>query len=108
LEDSGINGRVILKWISEHSVRRAWTGFIWLRTKDVAGCYVRAKELLYSLKFGNFLNSWGIFQMGSLLHAVSLVGHDVFFTVLVYRAVRFHRTVWMEATTWENALHAVQ
>ena len=57
LEDLGLNGRIILKWISKDAVRRAWTGLIWIRTKEVAGCCFRANERLYSIKFGNFLNS---------------------------------------------------
>jgi hypothetical protein len=30
LEDTGADGRIILKWIIEKWVKRAWTGSIWL------------------------------------------------------------------------------
>jgi hypothetical protein len=31
LEDSGVDGRIILKWIFERLVGGGWTGSIWLR-----------------------------------------------------------------------------
>jgi hypothetical protein len=31
LEDPGVDGRIILKWIFERLDRGAWTGSIWLR-----------------------------------------------------------------------------
>ena len=32
LEDLGINGKILLKWIISEWYRLVWTGFIWLRT----------------------------------------------------------------------------
>jgi len=31
-EGPGVDGRIILEWVINKSVRRAWTGLIWLRT----------------------------------------------------------------------------
>jgi hypothetical protein len=44
LEDPGVDGRIILKFVSEKSVGRAWTGFIWLRTVAIDSCCVHGDE----------------------------------------------------------------
>ena len=31
LEALGVDGRILLKWILQKSVGRAWTGLLWLR-----------------------------------------------------------------------------
>jgi hypothetical protein len=36
-EDIGIDGRIILKFISKKSVVRAWTGFMWRRIGTSGG-----------------------------------------------------------------------
>ena len=37
LEDSGVDGRIILKSIFERLVRGTWTGLIWLRIEIGSG-----------------------------------------------------------------------
>jgi hypothetical protein len=37
LEDSGIDGSIILEWILEKLGEKLWTGFIWLRVGTSGG-----------------------------------------------------------------------
>jgi hypothetical protein len=37
LEDSGVDGRIILRWIFRKWDEGAWTGFSWLRIGTVGG-----------------------------------------------------------------------
>jgi hypothetical protein len=37
LEDQGVDGRIILRWIFGRWDLRAWTGLIWLRKGKVGG-----------------------------------------------------------------------
>jgi len=37
LEESGVDGRIILTWIFRKWDRRAWTGLIWLRIETYGG-----------------------------------------------------------------------
>jgi hypothetical protein len=37
LKDPGIDGRILLKWISRKWDVGAWTGFIWLRIRTGGG-----------------------------------------------------------------------
>ena len=47
--------RIILKWIFERLDGEAWTGSIWLRLGQVAGCYEYGDEPSGSIKCGEFL-----------------------------------------------------
>ena len=38
LEDPGVNGRIILKWMLMEWDEEAWTGLIWLRIGTGGGC----------------------------------------------------------------------
>jgi hypothetical protein len=65
LEFSGVDGRIILKWISKDSVGSARTGLIWLRIEEVVGCCLRANEPLCSIKVGNYLKSIGTISVSN-------------------------------------------
>jgi hypothetical protein len=55
LEDLGVDGRIILKWIFMKLDRRVWTGFIWLRIMTVPGFCGCGDEHSCSIKFKEFL-----------------------------------------------------
>jgi hypothetical protein len=54
LEDAGVNGRIILKWIFKMSVG-AWTRSIWLGIGRVMGSCECGAEPSGSIKSGEFL-----------------------------------------------------
>jgi hypothetical protein len=54
-EDLHVDESVILKCVLKKQIRRMWTGFIWLRTGQVAGSYEHGNETSGSIKMaGNF------------------------------------------------------
>jgi hypothetical protein len=55
LEDPGVDGRIILKWIFERFGGGAQTGLIWLRMGQVASSCVYGDEPSGSIKCGEFL-----------------------------------------------------
>jgi hypothetical protein len=56
LEESSIDGRIILRWIFRKWDVGAWTGWIWLRIGQMAGCCECGNEPLGSIKCGEFLD----------------------------------------------------
>jgi hypothetical protein len=57
LEDPGVDGRIILKWIFKTwDGEGARTGLIWLRITQVAGSCECGNEPLGSIKCGEFLD----------------------------------------------------
>jgi hypothetical protein len=55
LEDTGIDGRIILKRIVERLDGRAWTGLIWLRIR-IGGSVCECSDVPSgSIKCGEFL-----------------------------------------------------
>jgi hypothetical protein len=55
LEDPGVDGRIILKWIFERLGVGAQTGLIWLRIERGGGSCVYGDEPSGSIKCGEFL-----------------------------------------------------
>jgi len=56
LDDSGIDGRIILRWIFRKWVVRAWTASIRLRIGTGGGTCECSNEPSYSIKCGVFLD----------------------------------------------------
>jgi hypothetical protein len=56
MEDPGVNGRIILRWIFRKWDVRAWTGSIWLRIETYAGTCESGNEPSGSIKCGEFLD----------------------------------------------------
>jgi hypothetical protein len=55
LEDPGVDGRIILKWILEKWDVVAWTGSIWRRIGRGAGSCRCGNKLSGLIKFGKFV-----------------------------------------------------
>ena len=56
LEDPGIDGKIILRWIFRKWDGVAWTGLIWLRVVTGAGPCKHGNEPSGSIKLGEFLD----------------------------------------------------
>jgi len=56
LEDLGVDGRIILRWIFRKRGVRAWTGFNWLRIWTGGGSCECGNERTGSIKCGEFLD----------------------------------------------------
>jgi hypothetical protein len=56
LEDLGVDGRMVLRWIFRKWDVGAWTGFMWLRMGQVAGTRECGNEPSGSIKYGEFDN----------------------------------------------------
>jgi len=56
LEELGVDGRIILKWIFRTWDGGTWTALIWPRTGQVAGSCKHSNEPSGSIKFREFLD----------------------------------------------------
>jgi hypothetical protein len=56
LEDLGVDGRIMLKWIIGNMGRRVWIGFMWLRIRTSSDCHGQHTEPSGSINDGDFLN----------------------------------------------------
>jgi len=56
LQDQVVDGRIILKWIFMKLGGVVWTGLIWLRVGQLAGCCECGNEPLGSIKCGEYLD----------------------------------------------------
>ena len=56
LEDEGVDGMIILRWVFRKWDVRAWTGLIWLRIGQVEGSCECGNEPSGSIKCGEFLD----------------------------------------------------
>jgi hypothetical protein len=56
LEDLGVEGRIILKWIFRKWDREAWTGLIWLRIVTGGGHFECGNGPSGYIKCGEFLD----------------------------------------------------
>jgi hypothetical protein len=54
LEEAGLEGRIILKWILERKARRAWTEVIFLTTGSSARLVCRRYLFSVSIRCGEF------------------------------------------------------
>ena len=72
LEDPGLDGRIILKWIFM-KWNGAWTGLSWFRIGTGSVHWECGNETSGSIKCGNFLTGWRpvSFSGRTLLHGVS-------------------------------------
>jgi hypothetical protein len=56
LEDLEVDGRIILRWITEKHGMMAWTGFIWLRMGSCGSNFENGYETSDPMKGGKFLD----------------------------------------------------
>jgi hypothetical protein len=56
LEDPGVDGRIILRWIFRKLNVRAWAGSMWLRIWQEAGACECGNEHSVSIQCGEFLD----------------------------------------------------
>jgi hypothetical protein len=54
LEDLGVDGKIVFKWIFEKYDGRVQTGFFWLRLDPVEGSCEHSNKPLGSMKGGDF------------------------------------------------------
>jgi hypothetical protein len=55
LENTEVDGRIILRWLLSKWDEEAWSGLVWLGTRTSAGVSECANEASGSIKFGKFL-----------------------------------------------------
>jgi hypothetical protein len=56
LEDLGLNGRIILKWVFRKWGGKAWTALIWFKKVQVTGAYECGNGPSGSVKCREFLD----------------------------------------------------
>jgi hypothetical protein len=56
MEDTGVDGRIILRWIFRKWDTRVWIGQSWLRIGTGGGILECGNDLSGSIQFGEFLD----------------------------------------------------